>query len=111
MKIYPYISEEEKDEFLDNMENYIKNINNKCYRVFMNILKKFGAKINFWKFDRLNIDEFSKRTNNVCEWLHKKLNDTIDGYHPKIAYLVEKLKDYSIDSYNKYKIEKFSFKS
>ena len=31
MKIYPYISEEEKDEFLDNMENYIKNINNKCY--------------------------------------------------------------------------------
>ena len=44
MKIYTYISEEEKDEFLDNMENYIKNINNKCYRVFMNILKKFGAK-------------------------------------------------------------------
>ena len=42
MKIYTYISEEEKDEFLDNMENYIKNINNKCYRVFMNILKKFG---------------------------------------------------------------------
>ena len=59
----------------------------------------------------MNLDEFLKRTNNVCEWFHKKLNDTIDGYHQKIAYLVDKLKDFSIDSYNKYKIEKSSFKS
>ena len=78
---------------------------------FYEYFKKVWGKTNFLKFDRLNIDEFSKRTNNVCEWFHKKLNDTIDGYHPKIAYIVEKLKDYSIDSYNKYKIEKFSFKS
>ena len=69
------------------------------------------AQTNFVKFDKLNIDEFSKRTNNVCEWFHKKLNDTIDGYHLKITYLVEKLKDFSIDSYNKYKIEKSSFKN
>ena len=58
----------------------------------------------------MNIDEFSKRTNNVCELFHKKLNDIIDVYHPKIAYLMEKLKDFSIDTYNKYKIEKSSFK-
>ena len=36
--------EEEKDEFLDNMENYIKNINNKGYLSFFNILKKFRPK-------------------------------------------------------------------
>ena len=46
------------------------------------------------------------RTNNFCNWFHKKLNDIIDGYHPKISYLVYKLKDFSSDSYNKYKIEK-----
>ena len=44
MKIYPYILEEEKDEFLDNMENYIKNINNKCFSSFFEYFKKFGAK-------------------------------------------------------------------
>jgi hypothetical protein len=96
MKMYPYISEEEKDKFLDNMKNYIKNINNKCYSSFFEYFKKVWGKTNFLKFDRLSVDEFSKRTNNVCEWFHKKLKDTIDGYHPKIAYLVEKLKDFSI---------------
>ena len=108
MKLYPYFSEEEMDLFLGDMENYIKNINNKCYLSFFEYFKKVWGKTNFLKFDRLNIDEFSKRTNNVCEWFHKKLKDTIDGY---LAYLVEKVKDFSIDSYNKYKIEKSSFKS
>ena len=93
------------------MEHYIKNINNKGYLSFFKYFKKVWTQTNFVKFDKLNIDEFSKRTNNVCEWFHKKLNDTIDGYHQKIAYLVEKLKDFSIDSYNKYKIEKSSFKN
>ena len=44
MKMYPYIMEGEKDEFLDNMEHFIKNINNKDYFCFLNILKKFGPK-------------------------------------------------------------------
>ena len=77
MKMYPYIMEEEKDEFLDNKEHYIKNINNKEYMNFFKNFKKVWAKTNFIKFYNLNIDEFSKRTNNVCEWFHKKLNDTI----------------------------------
>ena len=98
MKIYPYIMEEEKDEFLNNMEHYIKNINNKGYLSFFKYFKKVWSQTNFVKFDKLNIDKFSKRTNNVCEWFNKILNNTIDGYHQKIAYLVEKLKDFSIDT-------------
>lgn len=46
------------------------------------------------------------RTNNFCNWFHKKLNDIFDGYHPKTPYLLYKLKDSSLDLYNKYKIEK-----
>ena len=98
MKMYPYIMEGEKGEFLDNMEHYIKNINNKGYLSFFKYFKKVWAQTNFVKFEKLNIDEFSKRTNNVCEWFHKKLYDKLDEYHPKIAYLVEKLKDFSIDT-------------
>ena len=37
------------------------------------------------------------------------MNDSIEGYHPKISYLIEKLKAFSIKSYNKYKIEKICF--
>ncbi len=37
------------------------------------------------------------RTNIIYELFQKKLNDTIDGYHPKISYLVDKLKKFSLD--------------
>ena len=46
MKMYPYIREEEKDEFLDNMEHYIKNINNKGYLNFFKYFKKSLAQTN-----------------------------------------------------------------
>ena len=41
MKIYPYISENEKNEYLNNMENYTINIGkeSKNYLIYLNILK------------------------------------------------------------------------
>ena len=110
MKLFPYIKENIKEEYLNNMEKYIKTLENKeKYISFFNYFKKNWAPINFLKFDGLAPDEYFKRTNNVCEWFHKSLNDSIEGYHPKISYLIEKLKIFSIKSYNKYKIEKIFF--
>ena len=111
MKMYPYLPNDEKKAFLENMEKYTKNLNNNKYYSFFKYFKRVWAKEEFVKFDKLNASEFNKRTNNICEWFHKKLNDSIEGYHPKIAYLINKLKDFSINSYNQYKIQKTLFKN
>ena len=111
MKMYPYLPEDEKQNFLGKMEKYAKNINNNKYFSFFNYFKKVLIKEEFVKFDKLNASEFNKRTNNICEWFHKKLNNIIDVYHPKLAYLIQKLKDFSIYSYNQYKIQKTLFKN
>ena len=100
-----------KKDFLDKMENFINNTKDNKYLNFFKYFKKVWSDAEFVKFDNLNFREFNKRTNNICEWFHKKLNDTIDGYHPRIAYLIEKLKDFSINSYNQYKIKKCLFKN
>ncbi len=64
----------------------------------------------FLKYEELNSNENFKRANNTCEWFHKILKDSIEGYHHKIEYLIEKLwKSFILKSYNKYKIEKISF--
>ena len=42
------------------------------------------------------------RTNNYIENFHKQLNDAINGFHPKISYLVEKLKAFTIKGYHIY---------
>ena len=93
------------------MEHYINNTNNEKYLNFFKYFKKVWNNVEFVKFDNLSIREINKRTNNICEWFHKKLNDTLDGYHPRIAYLIDKLKYFSINSYNQYKIKKCLFKN
>ena len=53
-------------------------------------------------FDILNQKEYLYRTNNYIENFHKQLNDAINGFHPKISYLVEKLKTFTIKGYHIY---------
>ena len=57
----------------------------------------------FFNFSEINNDEIIKRTNNVCEAFHKYINTTISHYHPKISYLLIKLKDVIFDRYKKYR--------
>ena len=37
--------------------------------------KKTLAKNKFLKYDEIDKDEYDSRTNNICEWFHKNLND------------------------------------
>ena len=43
-----------------------------------------------------------RRTNNICESFHRTLNNIINHYHPKVVFLVDKLKFFACDAYKKY---------
>ena len=43
-----------------------------------------------------------KRTNNTAEGFHRYFNTKIEAYHPKISYFVSKLKEVTIENYNKF---------
>ena len=42
------------------------------------------------------------RTNNYIEIFHKQLNNSINGFHPKLSFLAEKLKEFTIKGYHVY---------
>ena len=46
--------------------------------------------------------EIKKRTNNVCGSFPRHLNNIISHYHPKIEYLLIKLKEYITSTYLTY---------
>ena len=50
----------------------------------------------------MNQGEYLFRTNNYIESFHKNLNDSLNSFHPKISYLVEKLKNFTINGYQIY---------
>ena len=43
-----------------------------------------------------------ERTVNICELFHKNLNDKIDIRHPKISYIIEKLKEFTTEQLEKF---------
>ena len=54
----------------------------------------------------MNQGEYLFRTNNYIESFHKNLNDSLNSFHPKISYLVEKLKNFTNkeEKYIKYSV-------
>ncbi len=52
--------------------------------------KNLEKKVQFW------------RTYNICESFHRTINNHINHFHPKIAYLSDKLKNYTVDAFKKY---------
>ena len=54
----------------------------------------------FLNFDNLNKEQIRERTDNYSENFNRNLNQLIGRAHPKISFLVEKLKEYTIKQYN-----------
>ena len=52
-------------------------------------------------FENCDNNEITERTDNICEIFHKKLNNKIDIRHPKIAYLIVKIKEFVVEQFNK----------
>ena len=69
----------------------------------MSYFKTNWANNKVFKISEISDDEIIKRTNNICESYHRYLNNNISHYHPKIGYLIIKLKEYVFNAYKKYR--------
>ena len=83
-KIYPFIKEKYREKFLNDIKDFIIKMDN-----FL-ILEGTGDNV------------IRKRTNNTAEGFHRYFNTKIEAYHPKISYFVSKLKEVTIENYNKF---------
>ena len=52
-----------------------------------------------YNFKGISNENFNRRKNNIYESFHRTLNKIIPHYHPKISYLADKLKFFTIESY------------
>ena len=101
MKVYPYIKEEKRKNYCEKIEKY-------CNILGGNYIKLNQYFIKYWKtcelfnFTKLSNKIIEKRTNNICESFHHKLNKKISHYHPKISFLVQGLKNITKEYYNDY---------
>ena len=51
--------------------------------------------------ENLEQKEIDERTDNICEIFHNNLNKLVNVPHPKISFLIEKLKDYIKSQFDK----------
>ena len=101
MKVYPYIKEDNRNNYCEKMETYCSNLGG-------NYIKLNKYFIKYWKdcelFNFTNLDNnmIKNRTNNICESFHHKLNKKISHYHPKMSFLVNGLKNITKEYYKEY---------
>ena len=69
-----------------------------------NYFHKNWENSNFINFNSLDDSKIKYRTNNQVELFHRSLNQLIENGHPKISYLLEKLKLLIVNKYNDYLI-------
>ena len=97
-KIYQFIPEKDKKEYLNEIISiYSDKVE---YKKFLNYFTKNWSECNFLNFEYLDKSQISERTDNVSENFNKNLNHLIGRPHPKVSYLVEKLKEYTTKQYN-----------
>ena len=99
LKLYPYIPTKLRKDYMQKIESYIKNFD-KGYHKLLAYFNKDWVDNKFFNFSEINNDDIIKRTNNICESYHGHLNNTISHFHPKLSFLLNKLKE---DIFNKYK--------
>ena len=68
---------------------------------FLKYFKKNWSECNFLDFERCDQADILERTDNICELFHKILNDKIDIRHPKISYLIDKIKEFTVEQFEK----------
>ena len=74
----------------------------KRFQKFLNYFLKNWFNNKSYNFNRISNENFKRRTNNICESFHRTLNNQISHYHPKIAYLTDKLKIYAREAFKKH---------
>ena len=87
--------------FYDQIKNFFSKLDN-IYDKFITYFDKNWYNSKYIYLDAVNQIEYLYRTNNYIENFHKQLNEEIEGFHPKISYLVDKLKLFTIKGYQFY---------
>lgn len=101
LKLFPYIPTYLRNDYLTKIKNNIKNLD-KNYTKLISYFEKNWVNNKFFKFSEISDDDIVKRTNNVCESFHRQLNDMVSHCHPKLGYLLIKLKEYISSSFKNY---------
>ena len=93
-KIYQFIPVKDKNDYLNEIFSLYsdKPEYKKLVKYFVKNLKD----CNFLDFEYLDKVQIQERTDNVSENFNKNLNKLIGRPHPKVSYLVEKLKEYTV---------------
>ena len=100
-KTLPFIESDNKSIFYDQIKNFFSKLDNQ-YDKFITYFEKNWYNSKYIYLDAINQKEYLYRTNNYIENFHKQLNEEIEGFHPKISYLVDKLKLFTIKGYQFY---------
>ena len=85
-----FIPESEKSQYLKQIKEYFNE--NNIFKSFISYFEKYWSNNNFLNFEECNKNDILERTDNVCENFHNRLNNLIQNPHPKISYLLDKLK-------------------
>ena len=101
LKIYPYIHNINRIDYIEKLKDYIKD-KDKRFHKFLNYFIRNWSKNKSFNFNRISNGNYERRTNNICESFHRILNKIISHYHPKITFLIDKLKFFACDAYKKY---------
>ena len=89
-KIYPYVHKDHRDKYISKLKEYIKDKDKRYQKFFQ--YKSFN-------FNKISNANYIRRTNNICESFHRTLNNIIKHSHPKIAFLVDKLKYFTCEGF------------
>ena len=103
--MYPFLKEVDKKKFLGGINKYIEEYgDNKKLKKLSKYFKRNWENSNFIEFESINDSRIKYRTNNQIELFHRPLNQLIENSHPKISYLIAKLKLIIVNKYNEYLI-------
>ena len=65
LKLYPYIPTDLRKDYINKIENHIKNLD-KGYQKLISYFNKNWINSKFFNFSEINNDDIIKRTNNIC---------------------------------------------
>ena len=102
LKIFPYIPKILRDEYIKNLERHINYLEDESYKSLLRYFRKNWLNNKYFSFSEISDEDIIKRTNNICESFHRSINNSISHYHPKIGFLLIKLKEYINKSYKQY---------
>ena len=99
--MYPFIHENYREEYVEKLEEFVKSKDLRFVKFFKYFKKNWISNKNFY-FHKISGENYERRTNNICESFHSTINRQLHVNHPKVSYLVDKLKYFSREAYQKY---------